>query len=169
MIFFFTLLWISAAAKGKQRMPHFCITCGKSFGYGYSLRNHIARSSQCQIALQPMPVELTFLSGKPPAPFGTREYFTFCENVPLKCGFTFAEWQGPHANQAHHLGYLLRHGVPLIWKYGAKHCDGLKVPKINPRKGFTEEVRRLLKPSNLVEPNVEIEVKSAKIGKVTDN
>ena len=113
-----------------------------------------------------MPTELTFSSGTPPAPFGTRSYSTFCENVPLQCGFTCAQWQGPHSNQTQHLGYLLRHGVPLIWKDGAEHCDGLKVPKMNLDRGFTTEVKRILKPRNLVDPNETIEVKSAKLGEV---
>ena len=113
-----------------------------------------------------MPTELTFSSGTPPAPFGTRSYFTFCENVPLQCGFTCAQWQGPHSNQTQHLGYPLRHGVPLIWKDGAEHCDGLKVPKMNLDRGFTTEVKRILKPRNLVDPNETIEVKSAKLGEV---
>lgn len=93
-------------------------------------------------------------------------YFEFCETVTLQCHFTFAQWEGHHENQPEHLGYLLRHGIPLIWKNGAAHCEGLKVPKINIRKGFAHEVRRLLKPQNLIAPNEEIEVKSARIGEV---
>ena len=67
-----------------------------------------------------MPLDLTFNSGTPVAPFGTQEHFAFCENVPLECRFSYAEWQGPHDNQTEHLGHLLRHCVPLIWRNGAK-------------------------------------------------
>ena len=41
-----------------------------------------------------MPLDLTFNSGTPAAPFGTQEHFAFCENVPLECRFSYAEWQG---------------------------------------------------------------------------
>ena len=129
--------------------PSLLRLCGNSFGYGYSLRNHIARSVKCQIAQAPMPLDLTFNSGTPAAPFGTQEHFAFCESVPLECRFSYAEWQGPHDNQTEHLGHLLRHGVPLIWRNGAKNCRGLKVSKFSAKKGFVAEIKRLLRPVNL--------------------
>ena len=113
-----------------------------------------------------MPTDITFSSGVPPAPFGTREHFDFCERVPLKHDFTVAQWENRHDNQTKHLGYLLRHGVPLIWRNGAKFCQRLKVPKVDKEQGFVTEVKRLLRPANLVDPDGEIEVKSAKIGEV---
>ena len=99
---------ITEAARGKKRSRHFCVLCGTSFGYGYSLRNHIARSVKCQIAQPPMPLDLTFNSGTPAAPFGTQEHFAFCENVPLECRFSYAEWQGPHDIQTEHLDEFTR-------------------------------------------------------------
>ena len=110
-----------------------------------------------------MPLDLTFNSG---TPFGTQEHFAFCENVPLECRFSYAEWQGPQDNQTEHLGHLLRHGVPLIWRNGAKHCRGLKVPKFSAKKSFVAKIKRLLRPFNLAEPDAPIEVKSARIGEV---
>ena len=116
-----------------------------------------------------MPLDLTFNSGTPAAPFGTQEHFAFCENVPLECQFSYAEWQGPHDNQTEHLGHLLRHGVPLIWRNGAKHCTGLKIPKFSAKKSFVAEIKRLLRPVNLAEPDAPIKVKSARIGEVKNN
>ena len=79
-----------------------------------------------------MPLDLTFNSGTPAAPFGTQEHFAFCENVALESRFSYAEWQGPQDNQTPiKLGHLLRHGVPLIWRNGAKHCRRLKVQKFS--------------------------------------
>ena len=110
-----------------------------------------------------MPPVLTFISGTPAAPFYTQEHFAFCENVPLVCRFSYAEWQCPHDNQTEHLGQLLRHRVSLTWRNGAKHCIGLKVPKFFAKKGFVAEIKRL------AEPDAPIEVKSARIGEVKNN
>ena len=87
-------------------------------------------------------------------------------HMPVECQFSYAEWQGPHDNQTDHLGHLLRHGVPLIWRNGAKHCAGLKIPKFSAKKGFVAEIKRLLRPVNLAELDAPIEVKSARIGEV---
>ena len=85
-----------------------------------------------------MPLYLTLNFGTPSAPLATREHFAFCKNVPLESGFSFVEWQGHHDNQTEHLGIRLRHGVPLIWRNGAKHCKGLKIPKISDEKRFRD-------------------------------
>ena len=113
-----------------------------------------------------MPLDLIFNSGTTAAPLGTQEHFAFCENVPLECGFSFAEWQGPHDNQTEQLGHLLRHGVSLIWQMEPKHCSGLKVPKFSAKKGFVAEIKRLLRQANLAEPDAPTEIKSARIGEV---
>ena len=69
-----------------------------------------------------MPVDVTF-SEYPPSPFGTTGYFEFCERIPLECGFSFDEWQGPQENPSVHLGSLLQH----LWHTSAleKLCKPL--------------------------------------------
>ena len=133
--------------------------------------SHLGTDTACGTTLRDqsyvkLPLDLTFNPGTPAAPFCTQEHFAFCENVPLECGFYYAEWQGPHDNQTEHLGNLLRHGNPLTWRNGAKHCRGMKVPKFAAKKGFVAEIKRLLRPTNLAETDSPIEVKSAKIGEV---
>ena len=158
--------WFPAAAKGRQKSPHICLSCGKLFAYQYVLRNHLARSLSCQVALAPMPVDVTF-SEYPPSPFGTTEYFEFCERLPLECVFSFDEWQGPQENPIVHLGSLLQHGIPLLWKGGANHCPGIKLPKVDRSADFPSEVQQLLMASNLTDPEQQLDVKSAKIGTVS--
>ena len=155
-----------AAANGRQKSPHICLSCGKLFAYQYVLRNHVARSLSCQVALAPMPVDVTF-SEYPPSPFGTPGYFKFCERLPLECGFSFDEWQGPHENPSVHLGSLLQHGIPLLWKGGANYCPGIKLPKVDRSADFNSEVQQLLVASNLSDPEQQLDVKSAKIGTVS--
>ena len=112
-----------------------------------------------------MPVDVTF-SEYPPSPFGTTGYFEFCEKLPLECGFSFDEWQGPQENPSVHLGSLLQQGIPLLWKGGANHCPGIKLPKIDRSADFPSEVQQLLMASNLADPEQHLDVKSAKIGTV---
>ena len=152
--------------KVVKKSPHICLSCGKLFAYQYVLRNHVARSLSCQVALAPMPVDVTF-SGYPPSPFGTTGYFEFCERIPVECGFSFDEWQGPQENPSVHLGSLLQHGIPLLWKSGANHCPGIKLPKVDRSAHFPSEVQQLLMASNLTDPEQQLDVKSAKIGTVS--
>ena len=60
---FWKFIWkivfeFTEAARGKRRSRHFCVSCGTSFGYGYSLRNHITRLVKCQNDQPPMPLDL---------------------------------------------------------------------------------------------------------------
>ena len=113
-----------------------------------------------------MPVDVTF-SEYPPSPFGTTGYFEFCERIPVECEFSFDEWQGPQENPSVHLGSLLQHGIPLLWKSGANHCPGIKLPKVDRSAHFPSEVQQLLMASNLTDPEQQLDVKSAKIGTVS--
>ena len=65
-----------------------------------------------------------------------------------------------------HLGSLLQQGIPLLWKGGANHCPGIKLPKIDMSADFPREVQQLLIASNLADPEQQLDVKSAKIGTV---
>ena len=89
-----------------------------------------------------MPPEFEFV-GFPSSPFGTQGYFDFCESVAIEATFAYDVWEGPNERQVVHLGNLLRHGVPLLWKGGAEHVEGLTVPLIAEGKAFHAVVKDL--------------------------
>ena len=151
-------------ARGEKRTPYSCQGCDATYMYRSNLREHMARSTKCHALLPAMPKELTFES-VPPAPFGTVKFFKYCESLPLNGNFHVAQWDGPVDDQSSKLKNLLRQRIPLLWKNGAACCKGLSIPTSD--LNYPSFVEYLLQPENLQHPEVELDVKSAKIGKVS--
>ena len=158
-------MYLSEAARGLRRPSYNCEKCGKSYAYRFDLKNHIARSPGCQPVKVKMPADLQF-TALPPAPFGTKEFFKFCEDVPMSATFDIAEWDGKVEHQIPKFRNLVRQQIPLVWKNGVNWCEGLKVPSSS-NGTFPEFVDDLLKPENLQFPHLCLEAKSAKLGEVT--
>ena len=156
---------VSEAARGLRRRAYNCEMCAKSYAYRFDLKNHIARSPSCQPVRVKMPADLQF-TALPPAPFGTKEFFRFCEDVPLNATFDIAEWDGKVDHHIPKFRNLVRQQIPLVWKNAVNWCEGLKVPSLS-NSSFPDFVDNLLKPENLQFADLGLEAKSAKLGEVT--
>ena len=160
--------------------------------FSYDLKTHLLKHPHCKSKVdtafdspssssRPSPSADSYClstqyTDMPPDVFGTPAFFDFCSNVRLESNFPVAMWHGIVSNHVTKFNALIRHSVPIVWRDETNHCDGLKLPRLsNPQhqsntdsSEFKQFVEMLLTEENLLDKDLEIIVKSAKIGQVSN-
>ena len=152
------------AARGVAAIRHTCWKCQKSYAKRFDLTNHQKRNPECQPISVMMPGDIQFRH-TPPAQFGSKEFFQFCETVELDSSFDVAYWTDDVDCQIEKFEVLMRHHIPLVWRNGAQYVDGMTLPRLQGE--FYNNVESLLQQDWLQFPDAELQVKSGSRGEVS--